>query len=115
MVKDLGFRRRRALWWRGLAAVIALLLPALAVAIPVMDQDLAIRDLAMAAPDTPGRYFHDHEAICLTMEASQPLVSGAVTAHLPELPVVAVVIHPIARTPRAAHRDRPRSRSPPRI
>lgn len=113
MVNYLGARHRIPRTRRAIALMATLLLPALSVAIPVMDRDLAITDPVLAAPDSHSRYFHDHQSICVPMEASQPLVSGAVGATLPELPVMAPATPVPTRVSHASPTDRPRSRSPP--
>lgn len=113
MVKDPGARHRSSLARKAIALGAIVLMSALSVAIPVMDQDLAITDPVLASPDSHERYFHDHQNICVPMEASQQLASGAVTGALPVLPVL---ITPPPRVTRALHtppEDDPRSRSPP--
>lgn len=113
MVKDPGARHRPPPAQRAIALGAIVLMSALSVAIPVMDQDLAITDPVLASPDSHERYFHDHQNICVPMEASQQLASGAVAGALPELPVL---ITPPPRVMRALHtppEDNPRSRSPP--
>lgn len=113
MVNYLGRRHRIPRTRRVIALMATFLLPALSVAIPVMDRDLAITDPVLAAPDSYGRFFHDHQSICVPMEASQPLFSGAVGPALPELPVVASATPPLTRVRHARPRHLPRSRSPP--
>lgn len=97
-----------------MALAAAVLLPALTVAIPLMDRDLAITDASWASPDAPGRYFHDHQNICVPLEASQELASDAGAAALPELPMRVFPVRRIGTAAHAAPQDRPRSRSPPR-
>jgi hypothetical protein len=115
MVYYWGRRHGLSPIFRVFALAMTLVLPALSVAIPIMDRDLAVTDPTLASPDTPGRYFHDHQSICVPMEASQPLASGPVVARLPELPVRPLADCAIALTADAANRHRPRSRSPPLI
>ncbi len=114
MVKHFGGAHRIPGSWRALALAAAVLLPALTVAIPLMDRDLAITDASWASPDAPRRYFHDHQSICVPMEASQQLASGAGAAALPELPMRAIPVRVITKVADAAPQNRLRSRSPPR-
>jgi hypothetical protein len=113
MVDDFGARRRGSPARKAIALGAILLLSALSVAIPVMDRDLAITDPAVAGPDSHERYYHDHQNICVPMEASQQLASGAVAGALHLLPVLVTPPSRITRALHASHQDVPRSRSPP--